>query len=189
MSNMILAYKEFPGKAVKGKFFIQMFPDIICKILVQGLLCPGISFMLLFIYNTVQMQHQVADAQRDPRVLSETFSSCLLDEPKHLCLYFIKADPVIVENILSLCLNILHQIAISHRRLHQAVHILPGDPEHKTPVRCFAVTDKRPMRRAWRDQHHIPIMQRVCPVCNLNGYISLQEEIKLIIIMAVTVYP
>ena len=77
--------------------------------------------MFLFIDNTVQMQDQITDAQRNPGVFSEPVPPCLFDQAKYLCLYFVETDSVIVKNIFSLCPDILHQIPISHRGFHHLV--------------------------------------------------------------------
>ena len=160
---------------------------IIDQILIEILLLylGGIFFL---VHHPVQVQDQIVDQQRYPRLPPETLHLHLLNQLKDLKLRGVKCNHITVKHIFPGHFRALHQVAVCRRKFHQPAGIFPADPEHEPAVCLRMVVHNGPVPAVRRNYHHIPIAERVSLPLNLNRDVPLHKKIELIIVVCVRIH-
>ena len=94
-----------------------------------------------------------------------------------------KADFIIVKNIIFFDLHHLHQITVIHGLLKKSVAEFLTDPEDKAPVRQFHAVNDRHMGNVGWNYDDISVRERKCFLTDPYADIALQKKVKFLIVM------
>ncbi len=142
---------------------------------------------LLIIDQAIQKQEQIFQAKSTLCYVSKLCGSLFFNQAKNTGLNCIECNFIILKNISMIIFNILEHKNIIRRRFFQTEKALLTDPENKTIVGNLHIFNDTFMGNTWRDQNERTGLQGITLVLNLHLYISIQEEIQLIVIMSVKI--